>query len=58
MVYIRYMRSPYYPASVVLFQLPGGCSVSHIIISNTSSVHKLNAWIHPTDAILVLATCS
>ena len=55
------MPSPYYPVSVVLFQLHGGM-VSHmeILATPSSTVHntKLNTWILTTEAILVLAACS
>ena len=53
------MLSPYYPASVVLFQFHGGM-VSHVQVLATpsSTVHNTNTWILTTEAILVLAACS
>ena len=53
------MPSPYYPASVVLFQLHGGM-VSHIQALATPSltVHNTKYLILATEIILVLAASS
>ena len=50
------MPSPFYPSSVVLFQLYGGI-VSHmqVITTHFSTVYT---WILTSEAILVLAACS
>ena len=50
------MPSPFYPSSVVLFQLHGGM-VSHmqVLATHFSTVHNINTWI---PALLVLAACS
>ena len=49
-----YMPSPFYSASVVLFQLHGGM-VSHMqaLATPSSTVH--NIWILTTESISVLA---
>ena len=51
-----YMASPFYSASVVLFQLHG-VIVSHMkaLATPSSTVH--NAWILTTESISVLAAC-
>ena len=55
--FLRYMPSPFYSASVVLFQLYGGM-VSHMqaLATPSSTVH--NTWILNTESISVLAACS
>ena len=55
--FLRYMPSPFYSASVVLFQLHGG-TVSHMqaLAIPSSTVHK--TWILTTESISVLAACS
>ena len=57
--FVRYMPFPFYPSSVVLFQLHGGM-VSHmqVLATPSSTVHILNTWIITTESILVLAACS
>ena len=54
---LRYMPSPFYSASVVLFQLHGDM-VSHMqaLAIPSSTVH--NTWILTTESISVLAVCS
>ena len=51
-----YMPSPFYSASVVLFQLHGGM-VSHMqaLATPSSTVH--NTWILTTESISLLAAC-
>ena len=54
---LRYMPSPFYSASVLLFQLHVGM-VSHMqaLATPSSTVH--NTWILTTESISVLAACS
>ena len=54
--FLWYMPSPFYSASVELFQLHGGI-VSHMqaLVKPSSTVHKLNTWILTTESISVLA---
>ena len=60
--FLKYMPSPLYSASVVLFQLHGGGGggggwVSHMqALATPSTVH--NTWIFTTESISVLAACS
>ena len=59
---MRYMTSPFYTASVVLFQLHGSV-VSHMQVTATPllSDHNIKysfAGSLPTESILVLAACS
>ena len=53
------MPSPFYPSSVVLFQLHGGM-VRHIQLLTTHVQLNLllNTWILASENILVLAACS
>ena len=53
--FVRYMPSPFYPSSVVLFQLHGGM-VSHmqVLATHFSTVHNTNY----SETILVLVACS
>ena len=54
--FLKYMPSPLYSASVVVFQLHGGW-VSHMqALATPSTVH--NTWILTTESISVLAACS
>ena len=55
--FLRYKPSPFYSASVVLFQLHEGM-VSHMqaLATPSSTVH--NTWILTTESISVLAACS
>ena len=54
--FLKYMPSPLYSASVVVFQLHGGW-VSHMqALAAHSTVH--NTWILTTESISVLAACS
>ena len=58
-VFVRYMPSPFYPSSVVLFQLDGGI-VSHmqILATQFSAVHNTKYLDLNYETILVLAACS
>ena len=52
-----FMPSPFYSASIVLFQLHGGM-VSHneALATPSSTIH--NTWILTTESISVLGACS
>ena len=53
------MPSPFYPSSVVLFQLHKGMvSYMQVLATHFSTVHDINIWIITSETILVLAACS
>ena len=54
-----YMPSPFYSASVVLFQFHGGM-VSHMqVLPHPPQLYTiLNTWILTTESISVVAACS
>ena len=55
---VKYMPSPSYPVSVVLFQLHGGIvSPMQVLPTPFSTMHILNTWILTTETILVLDAC-
>ena len=51
------MPTPFYPASVLLFQIHGGM-VSHMQVHTSQLYIILNTWILTSENILVLAACS
>ena len=55
--FLRYMPSPFYSASVAVFQLYGGM-VSHMqaLATPSSTIHI--TWILNSERISVLAACS
>ena len=54
--FLRYMPSPFYTASVVLFQLHGVICKYKLHSHNLCKI--LNTWILTTETILVLDACS